>query len=438
MTVSGRGKSRPEFFMDIDVTLTTLTYGGDAMGRFSGPQTGMESRVVFVPLSLPGEKVRARVIEEKRGFIRAELMEVLTPSPHRIAPRCNHFGACGGCHYQHMPYAKQLQAKEAILGDQFERIARIKDPPIKPIVPSPNQWNYRNHVQFHLTSDGNLGFVSLAGTHFPREWGRRNKNIIPISECHILEEPIALQWPQLTFDADITLERVSLRAGTDETLMLVLESDDPQLPALDIEADISVIHLTKGDIVVMAGYPYLDIDVLGKSFRVSAASFFQVNSPMASKMVEHLLARLPLSTQITLLDIYCGVGLFSAFLAPRVRRLIGIESSPSACDDFTVNLAEFNNVDLYEATAEETLPAISAHPDVIVVDPPRAGLDKRVLDAILVLKPDTLAYVSCDPATLARDAARLITGGYRLLETTPFDLFPQTYHIESISIFKIK
>jgi 23S rRNA (uracil1939-C5)-methyltransferase len=176
--------------------------------------------------------------------------------------------------------------------------------------------------------------------------------------------------------------------------------------------------------------------VLGRDFKVSAASFFQVNTVMAGKMVEYLLAHLPISPTTTLLDVYCGVGLFSAFLASKCERLIGIEYSESSCEDFAVNLDEFDNVELYEGLAEDVIPHLEAKPDVVLVDPPRAGLDKAVVDGILKLSPKVIAYVSCDPSTLARDAARLINGGYHLKDVAPFDLFPQTYHIESISIFE--
>jgi 23S rRNA (uracil1939-C5)-methyltransferase len=171
-------------------------------------------------------------------------------------------------------------------------------------------------------------------------------------------------------------------------------------------------------------------------FHVSAASFFQVNTGMAEKMVTHLQAKLPATPATTLLDVYCGVGLFSAFFAPRVGRLIGVESSPSACADFEINLDEFDNVELYEAPAEDVLPALDVKPDIVILDPPRAGLERRTLVALLVLDPQRIAYVSCDPSTLARDAARLYIGGFQLVQVTPFDLFPQTYHIESISIFE--
>jgi 23S rRNA (uracil1939-C5)-methyltransferase len=157
---------------------------------------------------------------------------------------------------------------------------------------------------------------------------------------------------------------------------------------------------------------------------------------MAEQMVKYLLANLPVTQASTLLDVYCGAGLFSAFLAPKCGRVIGVESSLSACEDFAFNLDEFDNVELYEGLAEEVIPHLEAQPDIVLVDPPRAGLEKRAVDGILKLDPQVIAYVSCDPSTLARDAARLIHGGYRLKEVTPFDLFPQTYHIESISFFE--
>jgi 23S rRNA (uracil1939-C5)-methyltransferase len=407
----------------LTVKLEELTYGGDALGRLS------DGRAVFVPFALPGETVRIRSLDEKRGHVRAELVEVLEPSPERIASKCRHFGVCGGCHYQHLPYPAQLTAKTGILRDQLRRIGKIEDPPVKQIVPSSTEWNYRNHIQFHLTQDGKLGYIDA-----------HSRNVIPITECHLPELSLNSLWPALEFDPGLGLERVSLRLGMDEEAMLVLESESPEAPELELEAVLSVVHLTGNDMVVMAGDDHLTMrvndGVNDRPFHVSAASFFQVNTAMAGKMVAHLLAHLPVSTATTLLDVYCGVGLFSLFFAPRVGRLIGIESSPSACEDFAVNLDEFDNVELYEAPAEEVLPALDMKPNIVIVDPPRLGLEKRALEALLVLGPPRIAYVSCDPSTLGRDAARLIAGGYRLVQVTPFDLFPQTYHIESISIFE--
>ncbi len=407
---------------DLFLRLERLTYGGDALGRLE------DGRAAFVPFGLPGETVRVRIVEERRGYVRAELLEVLSASPQRIGPRCRHFGVCGGCHYQHLPYEAQLAAKTEILRDQLQRIGGIEAPPMRPIVASPQAWNYRNHVQFHLTENGRLGFVAQQIEKSAA------LSMLPISECHLPEAPLNDLWPDLRFDPGLRLERVSLRLGGDGESMLILESDDP--PELETEAEISVVHLRGEEALVMAGDDHLFIRVNERPFRVSAASFFQVNTPMAGRMVDHLLDRLPLTPSATLLDVYCGVGLFSAFFAPRVGRLVGVELSPSACEDFAVNLDEFENVELYQGAAEEILPHLNIQIEAAIVDPSRAGLEKRVLDALLARGPARIAYVSCDPSTLARDAARLLAGGYRLLDVTPFDLFPQTYHIESISIFE--
>ena len=269
----------------------TLTYGGDAMGRLE------DGRAVFVPFGLPGERVQIRLTEEKRGFARGEIVEILQASSERISPRCKHFGQCGGCHYQHMPYEMQLKVKADILRDQLQRIGKIENPPVQPTVASPNAWNYRNHIQFHL-DDGKLGFQASA-----------SNKVIPISECHLPDMSINSLWPQLSFESNSGIERVSIRAGMNDELMLILESDSPETPELEMEADISVAHVFEDDAVIIAGNDHLTIKVLDREFRVSPASFFQINTNLAEKMVTHLLDRLSIS-QSTILDVYCGAGLF--------------------------------------------------------------------------------------------------------------------------------
>jgi 23S rRNA (uracil1939-C5)-methyltransferase len=405
------------------VRLAGYAYGGEALGRLA------DGRMVFVPFALPGETVRLRLVEEKRGYARAQLLEVLQAAPERIPPRCAHFGVCGGCHYQHLPYPEQLRAKSAILRDQLERIGGLLDPLLGEIVPSPEPFNYRNHVQFHLTADGKLGY------HL-----QRSAQVLAIQECHLPEPALGQVWPLLDFEAMPEIQRLSLRLGAGEDVQLTLESDDPQLPEINVEdLPLSVVHLSQGDALVLAGSSSLVIEVLGRSFAVSAGSFFQVNTGMAEKMVTHVLSLLESNQAFgpdkTLVDVYCGVGLFSAFIAPLVGRLIGIEASPSAAEDFTFNLDEFSNVELYEALAELVLPQLDILPSAVLVDPPREGLDRQTMDGLLKLRPPLLVYVSCDPSTLARDARRLHAAGYRLEQVTPFDLFPQTYHIESISFW---
>jgi 23S rRNA (uracil1939-C5)-methyltransferase len=412
----------PNDFMEQDIILTTFTYGGDSMGRLA------DGRAVFIPFALPGERARVRLTDEKRNFVRGELVEILETSPQRIVPRCVHFGVCGGCHYQHFPYEDQLLAKAEILRDQLIRIGRIENPPVQKMVACPDPWNYRNHVQFHLTKTGRLGYVGAGPT--------AARGIIPITECHLPTASINSLWPQLEFESELNVDRVALRAGENDDLMLVLESDSPDPPELETEAGISIAHIYEDHAVVVAGNDHIMIRVLDREFRVSAGSFFQVNTIMAGKMVNHIITNLPITSSTVFLDLYCGVGLFSAFLAPKCAGVMGIESSPSACEDFTFNLDEFDNVELYEGSAEDIIPYLEAKPEIALVDPPRTGLEKRVVDGILKLAPLVIAYVSCDPSTLARDAKRLIEGGYQLSQVTPFDLFPQTYHIESISIFE--
>ncbi|MEA4906801.1 MAG: hypothetical protein VB089_04235, partial [Anaerolineaceae bacterium] len=188
---------------------------------------------------------------------------------------------------------------------------------------------------------------------------------------------------------------------------------------------------------VLAGNESLVMEVLGRDFRLSAGAFFQVNLGQAENLVRHCLEAAGEVGSGTLLDVYCGVGLFSAFLAGRGRRLVGIESSPAACEDFAANLDAFDDVELYQGAAEEILGQLDLHPDFVVVDPPRAGLARDALDALARMQPQRILYVSCDPSTLGRDAARLLKQGYRLAAVTPFDMFPQTYHIESASLFEL-
>jgi len=403
-----------------EIRMSSLVYGGDAMGRLP------DGRAVFVPFTLPGELVRIRPVEEKRGYVRAELLQVLEPAPNRAAPRCPHYTVCGGCHYQHLDYPVQLTAKTGILAEQLRRIGGLADVPIQPAVTSPQPWNYRNQVQFHLTPEGKLGFQRAGG-----------EGVMPILECHLPETLINQVWPQIDLEPLPGVERVSLRTGADEELLLVLESSDPQPVEFSVEElPVSAVHLGPGGSLVLAGSESLRIDILERPFQVSAASFFQVNTPQAAALVTHVLGLVGDAQFTTVLDVYCGVGLFSAFLAPLARRLVGIEVSPSACEDFAVNLDAFEHVELYEAEAEAVLGSVSFQPELILVDPPRAGLGREALDGIVAQNAPRLIYISCDPATLGRDARRLSAAGYRLVQVTPFDLFPQTYHIESVSLWQ--
>ena len=368
-----------------------------------------------------------RLVEDKRGYARGALVELLQASPQRIAPRCAHFGVCGGCHYQQLDYAAQLELKSAVLRDQFNRIAGVAEPPLRAMVAAPGAWNYRNSLQFHLNAEGRLGFQAADGS-----------GVMALRECHLPEEALDALWPQLEFEPSAAVERIALRLGADGDALLVLESAALELPQLSVEElPVSVVHLGPSGALVMAGEDALLMEVLGRPFRISAGSFFQVNTAMAERMVTHLLENLPLGPGAQRARSVLRGGAVQRLPRRALRRRsAGWRLRPPACADFAANLDEFENVALYEGEAGQVLPGLDQHFDVALVDPPRAGLERPALDALLRLAPETLAYISCDPATLARDAKRLLAGGYRLEQVTPFDLFPQTYHIESISILK--
>ncbi len=402
------------------ITPFTHSYGGDSLGRLP------DGRAVFTPFALPGEKIRIRLVEEKRGHARGELIEVLEPAAERIKPVCPHFQTCGGCHYQHMSYPAQLAAKTEILKDQLSRLGGLKDAEVKPIIASPLQYHYRNHVQFHLTPEGQLGYHQINKT-----------GAFPIQECHLPEPVISEIWPRLSFEPGQEIGRIGLRCGVDEDVQMILESDEIEPPDFLVEdLPISAVHLGPAGPFVLAGSHTLLYQVLEKTFQVSAGSFFQVNIAMAEALVKHLLDTIPqfqnIGPQTTLLDVYSGVGLFSAFFADKVGRIIAIESSPSAAEDYVVNLDAYDSIELYEATAEAVLPSLDVKPDIVLVDPPRSGIDRRALDALVQLNPPLIVYISCDPATLARDVKRFLTAGYQLAQATPFDMFPQTFHIETV------
>jgi 23S rRNA (uracil1939-C5)-methyltransferase len=405
---------------EIEVEPTTCVYGGDALARLP------DGRAVFIPYALPDELLKIQLVEEKERYARGEIAEILSPSQNRIQPRCPHFQECGGCHYQHVPYQEQLRIKEDILVDQLRRVGKIESPPVKAIQPSPIPWNYRNHIQFHIAEEGTLGFLK-----------HRSSEIVPIQECHLPDEGLNQIWPSFNLEYISGLERVSLRSGEEgQDTLIVLESQGEEPFDFSVDLPISAVLRGPGGEIILSGDDFTVIPVLDFPFVVSAGSFFQTNTHVASQLVTYLLEVLPLDKDSVCLDIYCGVGLFSAFLAPLVKKVIGIESSPNACEDFLYNLAGFENVELYDLPAEEVLPVLEVSPDIILLDPPRAGLSKTVLDSIADLDPDLIAYISCDPATLARDIQRFSKKGFSLLESTPFDMFPQTFHIESFNLLR--
>jgi 23S rRNA (uracil1939-C5)-methyltransferase len=407
--------------------------------------------VVFVPYSIPGETVRAEVVQEKERWARARLLEVLEPSPDRVEPPCPYFGPglCGGCQWQHIAYPRQLQLKEEIVRDQLQRLGHLPDPPVRPALAVGEPWAYRNHAQFSLDQHGAPGFRVAA-----------SREVIPVDRCLLLDPALdelhgslELALPELT--------RLSLRAGvgTGER-MVILETRGSEAPELELDLPLSVVLLRRRKPpIILAGRAYIEEQVAGLSYRVSAGSFFQVNTPGAQTLVETVADLLQPTAGDRLLDCYCGVGLFGLALAGRAAEVIGVEVSPSAALDFAWNsdALGLDNVTLIEGPVEEVLvgwaeagestplrpsddgedylASYGAPVDLAVIDPPRQGMGTEAVAALARIGPRRVAYVSCDPATLARDAQAFTEAGYRLADVRPVDMFPQTYHVESVGLY---
>jgi 23S rRNA (uracil1939-C5)-methyltransferase len=398
----------------MEITIEKIVHGGDAMGR------APDGRPVFIPFAAPGERIRVEMRESRKGFFRARLLEVLEPAPDRIAPRCRHFGECGGCQFQHLAYPSQVRAKESILREQLLRLGGILEAPIRPTIVSPNAWNYRNHVQ-GTPAGKRLGFFRAG-----------SQEVLPIDECHLPEPRLWELWNKLDWEPGPGLRQIGFRAGDDDE-MIVFEGEAGQIPEVVVESDVSAAWLdSQGEAFYLAGGP-LRYEILGRAFTVSAGSFFQVNTAQIPAMVKTVMGMAEPTGNETALDIYCGTGLFSAFLAERAARVIGIEESASAAADFEINLDTYDTVELYAASAEAALEAITARVDVAVVDPPRSGLSAPAMRALLRAAPGRVVMVSCEMSTLARDARILTRAGYRLTDLAPIDMFPQTSHLETVS-----
>ncbi|MGD8604398.1 MAG: class I SAM-dependent RNA methyltransferase [Anaerolineales bacterium] len=400
----------------ITLTLEGMAYGGEAFGR------EQEGRMVFVPFGLPDEVVRVELVDVHKRWARARMLEVLEPSPVRIDPRCRHFGICGGCHYQQLPYEEQLKVKRDVLRSQLERIGKFEDPPVAPTVPSPSPWEARNHLQFSLSAEGELGFMETG-----------SNQVVAIQECFLPEPALGDLWPRFTAESEPPFSRVGMRVGDEGQAMIVLHSQEDPLIEMEIDLPASIVWLGPGGAAVLAGEGFLVQSINGRPFQVSAGSFFQVNSLLAGSLVDQALTSLDVQPGQKVLDLYAGVGLFSAFIAQAGADLIAVESSPWACSDFEINLEEFDQVALYQASVEQALPLLEIEPHAVLLDPPRGGVEREALERLIEMAPSRIVYVSCDPATLARDGRILAEGGYRLEQVTPYDMFPQTYHIESIS-----
>ncbi|MGC2185988.1 MAG: class I SAM-dependent RNA methyltransferase [Terriglobales bacterium] len=436
------------------LNIEKLVYGGDGLARLPADDRG-PGKAVFVPFVLPGETVEASLREKKSGFARAQLDGILTPSPRRVNPRCPYFQRCGGCHYQHTDYEHQLEIKAAVLKENLRRIARLELDAELHLHASP-PWNYRNRSRFKVQTAPQfaLGYYKFS-----------SHELLAVEECPIssllINRGLAAAW-QLGRAGSIPpgVREIEFFANSDDTKLLAevyclpetaaepfathLKSALPEISSVVFFAARSEKAEGQGDAKQLGGGGHLIYSTKLTSYRVSAGAFFQVNRYLTDELVDIVLghgvggrdARRTAGEDAgaigTALDLYAGVGLFSSVLNREFERVIAVESSPTSHADLLYNSPA--NVKAVRATTEQYLEnaAGKLRPELVVVDPPRSGLGERVIKGLVKLSSPRITYVSCDPATLARDLARLLQSGYRVEAAHLVDLFPQTYHLESV------
>jgi 23S rRNA (uracil1939-C5)-methyltransferase len=403
------------------VTIEKLVYGGAGLARLDG-------RVVLTPFVLPGETARVAIASERPGMLEASLEEILAPAAGRTDPPCPFFYRCGGCHYQHAVYETQLEQKRAILAETLRRIGRIElDREIEAISGEP--WGYRNRTQFHIdgTRIGYFGFGTRELVAVDR---------CPISSPRINQALAALtgmlrdrRWPRFVRSVEVFTNETDVQID-------VRESDQPVARRFfDWCAE------------AIPGFAPQAIEYAG--FRVSRGSFFQVNRFLTEALVDRALSGAGSQPAVvsqaapggpgSALDLYAGVGLFSIPLARRFARVNAVETGGTAVRDLEDNVRRAGvNVEAHQNSAESYLDNLEQAPDFVLADPPRAGLGRAAVRALLRLKPAQISIVSCDPATLGRDLQALLAGGYGLDRLTLVDLFPQTFHIESVAALTLR
>jgi 23S rRNA (uracil1939-C5)-methyltransferase len=420
-------------------------YGGAFLAR-------LEGKAVFVPLALPCEQALARITESKRGYATAEVEEIIRAAPQRIAPACPHFGACGGCHYQHADYATQLKFKQVILRETLERGGVVVPAEIAVLAgePQTQSWHYRNRIRLAFDAAGDTGYR-----------GRRSHAVVPVRECPIaapllVEAALAFAQVARGFAPALRPTEIALFCDAAESALLatvftasppkirfdlLAEAMRERIPALagaELVVDGregSLVSAGQQRILAQWGAASLTYHAAGFDYRVDHGAFFQVNRWRVDALVERVTAghhgRLAW-------DLFAGVGLFARQLAARFERVVAVESSPSALEALAANLKGTAGLPV----RGETLGFLriqashrakgSAAADLIVVDPPRTGLGAESCALLAEIAAPALVYVSCDPATLARDLRALIASGYAIESITLADLFPQTFHLETV------
>jgi 23S rRNA (uracil1939-C5)-methyltransferase len=422
----------------VQLKIEKLIYGGDGLARMPSSEAG-SGKSVFVPFVLEGECVEAIKVEEKPGFIRARLESVLEASSHRVEPICPYFQGCGGCHYQQAAYDRQVAIKAEVLRETLARTAKL-ELTCELNIHQSSAWQYRNRTRLQVRTTPGLavGYFRF-----------RSHEVMPIEHCPI-SSPLINRAIQVFVSAEADRMRDEIReieffvnhqdeamlasalcaAGTRRARARELaERLEEVLPALSGVSVFAQGRTPADDFTQLAslGSEHLFYQTKEHGYRVSAGSFFQVNRFLIDELVA--IATGGLSGSLAL-DVYAGVGLFSAILARHFDQVIAVESSPSASRDLKQNVS---GIEVVHSTAERYLARFSSlRPAAAVVDPPRAGLGKKVIQDLIRIGPARIVYVSCDPATLARDLGLFRDSGYRIESAHLIDLFPQTYHIESV------
>ncbi|HUG84089.1 MAG TPA: class I SAM-dependent RNA methyltransferase [Euzebya sp.] len=401
----------------VTIELHGWAHGGEAVGRLP------DGRACFVPYALPGETVQVRVTRQYKRHATAELVSVVVASPHRVSAPCPYYGVCGGCQLQHAAPAHQLQLKRRVLVEQLTRIGRQPDPPVAEVTAPAGGWpaGYRSWARMAVDDEGRLGFRR-----------RASHAIEPIAHC-LLMTPEASALRDAAGDGWQGAHEVTLTAGEDSGLLTVHPGGDglPLIPDGTFGVGIRQAD-PAGPTAVIRPPDHVTVQVGGIALRASAGAFFQAGPAGAAALVEAVMAAVDPAPGEHILDLYAGVGLFSAFLARRGARVTAVEADPVATADARANLAGLG-VEVRTETVEEALADVDAA-DVVLLDPPRSGAKAQVCAAIVAMAPRRIVYVACDPAALARDVATLTDLGYRLQFVQGIDLFGHTAHVEAVAV----
>ena len=380
----------------------------ETMGRLGDALAHHEGREVFVFGGIPGEEVIAEVVRYPKRYIAAQVVEVVTPSPHRVATPCPYVGDCTGCQWQHISYDHQLLLKREAVLDALRAVGGLSEVDVLPVLPSDQQFGYRNHARFTVGPEGRLGFVH-----------RERRRFVDIPRCLLMAPWINETLDTLQGRCDETTQ-LSMRYGSGTGEWLI----QPTLKSAGVPLETGQKHYRES--------------LLDTPFRIAAASFFQTNTRQAERLIGLMVDALSLSGGEVVVDSYAGVGTFAALLAPHAARVIAIEESASAIQDAEQNLAAFSNVEIRPGKTEDVLDGLGMPVDAAIVDPPRVGCHPRTLESLMRLAPPKLVYVSCDPVSLARDLKILSDGPYRVESVQPVDMFPQTHHVECLTTLTLK